>query len=339
MAGTEISPAESTSPFAGGWLVHTKLLLVVAIWGLGWTAGREVATGMPEAFAAWLRYAMAVPLFFIWIIWKEGDLSQKATGKRLFVPQGEDFKDIAIMAVFATVLYQLFFMYGMARTAAGDASVIITFNPGFTSLIAILLIGRRMTSRLAIGLLLGLAGVAIVTGWSPNTDIPADQRILGDILIMFAAASWALSTNIMKRILERNPSESRLAVTPLSIIVWTSFLGWLMLTPFALYDLWMVGSEAMPNKTEFLWLAYLAVFSTMFSYVWFADGVDKIGPTAAATYVYLVPFFGILSGWLLLSESIGWSLAVGLGLILVGVQMAQSESNEASEDSNAVSLG
>ena len=54
-----------------------------------------------------------------------------------------------------------------------------------------------MTSRLAIGLLLGLAGVAIVTGWSPNTNIPAEQRILGDILIMFAAASWALSTIII----------------------------------------------------------------------------------------------------------------------------------------------
>ena len=35
MAGTEISPEESTPPFAGSWLVHSKLLLVVAIWGLG----------------------------------------------------------------------------------------------------------------------------------------------------------------------------------------------------------------------------------------------------------------------------------------------------------------
>ena len=323
------SHSEKPPLFAGGWLIHAKLLFVVAVWGLGWVAGREVAMGMPASFAAWLRYAMVAPLFFIWMIWKEGDLSREATGKGLFVPRGQDFKDIAIMAVFATVLYQLFFMHGMARTAAGDASVIITFNPGFTALIAIPLIGRKMTPKLGFGLLVGLAGVAIVTGWSPNSDIPAEQRIVGDFLIMCAAASWAVSTNLMKRILEGSQGETTVGLTPLSIIVWVSFLGWLLLTPFALYDFAIHGSAVLPNTTEFLWLAYLAVFSTMLSYVWFADGVDEIGATASATYVYLVPFFGILSGWLLLSESIGWSLAVGLGLIVVGVKISQSESNEA----------
>jgi drug/metabolite transporter (DMT)-like permease len=329
VADSTDQPASSKPLLAGGYLVHAKLLFVVAAWGLGWVAGREVATGMPEAFAAWLRYSMTVPLFFIWMIWREGDLSRKATGKRVFVPRGRDLRDITIMAVFATLLYQLFFMHGMARTAAGDASVIITFNPGFTALFAILLIDRKMTSRLGIGLLVGLAGVAIVTGWSPNTDLPAEQRMFGDFLIMCAAASWAYSTIVMKGIMERESPESGPALTPLSIIVWVSFLGWLMLAPFALYDLVMSGSEVVPNTREFLWLVYLAIFSTVLSYVWFADGVDKIGPTAAATYVYLVPFFGILFGWLLLSESVGWSLAAGLCLILVGVRLAQSESNEA----------
>nr|AIF02286.1 hypothetical protein [uncultured marine group II/III euryarchaeote KM3_156_A06] len=65
------------------------------------------------------------------------------------------------------------------------------------------------------------------------------------------------------------------------------------------------------------------------AYAWFADGVDKIGATASATYVYLVPFFGILSGVLLLDESIGLSFVIGFVLILIGVKLSQQSSNEA----------
>jgi drug/metabolite transporter (DMT)-like permease len=43
----------------------------------------------------------------------------------------------------------------------------------------------------------------------------------------------------------------------------------------------------------------------------------------------LVPFFGILSGVLLLNESIGWSFLIGFVLILVGVKLSQQSANEA----------
>ena len=38
---------------------HGMLLVVTIIWGLGWTAGRTVASGVPEATGAWIRYAIA----------------------------------------------------------------------------------------------------------------------------------------------------------------------------------------------------------------------------------------------------------------------------------------
>ena len=41
------------------WL-HTRLLIVAIIWGLGWTAGRVVATDFPPITAAWIRYIIAV---------------------------------------------------------------------------------------------------------------------------------------------------------------------------------------------------------------------------------------------------------------------------------------
>ena len=253
--------------FDGGILLHLKLLVVAASWGLAWVAGRELATSLPEAIAAWYRYAITVPLLFIWLYVKERKEQEK--GEALFVlPQGEMFWKITWIAFFSTFLYQLFFMYGVSRTAAGDASVII----------------------------------------------------------MCAAASWAVSTNLIKAVLEDETSDWK--PSPLAIVAWSSFFGLILLTPLASFDFIAHGSESIPDYNAWLWIFYLAAISTVLAYAWFADGVDEIGATAAATYVYLVPFFGILSGWMILEESIGWSLFAGLALILIGVKVSQQASNE-----------
>ena len=72
-------------------------------------------------------------------------------------------------------------------------------------------------------------------------------------------------------------------------------------------------------------IVFLAVFSTVVSYVWFADGIRTIWAGPAAFYVYLVPPFGILGGQRLLDETPGASLAVAFALIVGGVLLAQSK--------------
>ena len=74
------------------------------------------------------------------------------------------------------------------------------------------------------------------------------------------------------------------------------------------------------------------MFSTALTYVWFAMGIDRLGPTTAASYVFLVPVFGILTGWALLDESIGASMLVGFVLIVVGVREVQRESERLRTD-------
>ena len=70
----------------------------------------------------------------------------------------------------------------------------------------------------------------------------------------------------------------------------------------------------MPSPDAWVGIVFLAVFSTVLSYVWFADGIKVIGAGPAAFYVYLVPPFGILGGWLLLDEQLGPSLLVSFAL-------------------------
>ena len=114
-------------------------------------------------------------------------------------------------------------------------------------------------------------------------------------------------------------------MSPLHLTVWSSVVGLLIQTPAVIWEYSQVGLPTEATFEGWAWLAFLAIFSTVLSYVWFADGIRIIGAGRSAMYVYLVPIFGILSGWLLLDEKLGLSLIASFILIVGGVYLAQSK--------------
>lgn len=70
---------------------HLLLVLVAAIWGSTWAAGRFLSYGLNEdapatlspATSAWLRYVFAVSVFFLWSI------SSRGEGSFRFLPRWE----------------------------------------------------------------------------------------------------------------------------------------------------------------------------------------------------------------------------------------------------------
>ena len=115
------------------------------------------------------------------------------------------------------------------------------------------------------------------------------------------------------------------ALSPLHLTVWASTVGLLIQTPAMIWESTQFGFPTDASMESWLWVGFLAILSTVLSYVWFADGIKIIGASRSALYVYLVPIFGILSGWLLLDEKLGYSLAVSFLLIVGGVYVAQSK--------------
>ena len=299
--------------------VHGLMLLVALIWGLSWAVGRILALGLPPLTGAWLRYVVTLLLFYAWFA------VRAARGKqvRWFPKDRQSWKTLTLIGLTGVFGYQIFFMHGMRLTAAGDASLIVTFNPIFTVLLAAPLLGQPISRKMFAGLACGFIGVAVVTGWSPNTDLPFNERILGDFLILLAALNWALTTNMTKRMMERRKGEAE--ASTLEIVVWYSLLGTLMLTPLAAWETWKYGLPQ-PTMTDWYAVIYLGALSTVIAYYWFARGIEKLGATAASSYVFLVPDFGVLGGVWLLDEKVGWTLIAGFILIVSGVRLVQRES-------------
>ena len=305
--------------FANQWRVHGLMILVVFSWGMAWAVGRILALGLPPMTGAWLRYVLTMVLFYLWFLGralKGNEVNWLPTGR-------QTWRTLTLIAITGVLGYQVFFMNGMRLTAAGDASLIITFNPIFTVLLAAPMLGQQISRKMFVGLFCGFIGVAVVTGWSPNTDIPFEDRILGDLMILLSSLNWAMTTNNTKRMMEQRNGEQK--ATTLEIVVWYSLIGTVLLTPLAAWETWQHGIPE-PTLTDWYAIIYLAAISTFLAYYWFAIGVEKLGATAASSYIFLMPVFGVLGGVILLDENIGWTLLLGFILIVIGVRVVQRES-------------
>ena len=301
---------------------HLKLLVVATIWGFGWPAGRVLANDIEPFAASWIRYVIAVLCFLVFL----------RISSQWMIPNKSEWKKVALIGFFSTCVYQAFFMFGMQYTAAGDASLMITFNPFFTALLAIFFLDEKMTSRLAVGLTLGISGVAVLFYYSPNVDISFTDRAIGDLLIAGAALAWACNSILMKKAMISPAENSKEALSPLQLTVWSSVAGLVFLTPLMLIEMWQYGISQ-PSYEGWISVIFLAIFSTVISYVWFADGILKIGAGKSALYVYLVPPIGIYSGYLLLDEKLSPALLISFILIVGGVLFAQSKSDKPKEAS------
>ena len=79
------------------------------------------------------------------------------------------------------------------------------------------------------------------------------------------------------------------------------------------------------SVSDWLCILYLGVFGTVIGFVWYYQGVERLGPTKAGLFINFVPVFGVLSAFLILGESITLSLATGAALVISGVYLTNKK--------------
>ena len=294
-------------------ITNLMMLSVALFWGVAWPVGRILAVDLVDyPFSVmFLRYIFALPVLFAWMWYREGNT----------IPKQEDWKPLFLMAFTSVFLYQVGYMFGVQRTAASDASLVIGFNPVFVAILSIWLLSHRMSSGGIMGICLSFTGILLIFLASPNVQISFEERITGNSLIMFGAFTYAIYIISMRRYV----LQDREQLSSLSLIAWVSLIGWLFFIPFVIYE--APWDRTWTNDEWFL-IVYLGVLSTAVAYVFFAIGVDVIGANRASSFVNVVPVFGILSSWFLLGEKLGWIQLVSFILIYFGVRMVNAQPPE-----------
>ncbi len=190
---------------------------------------------------------------------------------------------------------------------ASLAAILNSTTPLFAAVVAAAWIGEALTVKKAVGLLLGVVGVAVLVGLDP---VPLSRIVLLSVgASLLAAFFYALGGVYAKR--------AFLGVSPLGMGIGQQAGAAAILLPPSIAT--FPGEP--PAITVVLSVLGLALLSTAVAYLLYFRLITSVGPTKTLTVTFLVPVFGMLFGVLLLEEPFGPGTLVGLAIILSGVAL------------------
>ncbi len=192
--------------------------------------------------------------------------------------------------------------------SAGLSVLIFSANPIVTAVFAALVLGERMTWAKAIGLVLGIAGVAFIV--QSRLSIGSDH-LRGILLTVVSLLSFVGGTILFKRYAPKDGLWIGNGVQSLA--------AGIALLPFSLATE-SIG-DIVPTWRLLACFAFLVLLVSVFAYLLWFKILTVSGATAASSYYFLLPPLGMLFGWLLLGEHVALSDLIGIIPVVLGIYL------------------
>ncbi|WP_085599864.1 MULTISPECIES: DMT family transporter [unclassified Pseudomonas] len=284
--------------------VYCKLAAVTMIWGGTFVAGRYLASGLSPLLAASLRFLLASLALLGFMALARIPLAR---------PSFRQLGQLALLGFFGIFFYNLCFFLGLQQINASRASLIVALNPAVIALASWALFKERLDRRKLLGICLCLGGAALVIcSRDPSALASRAGSWRGDLLILGCVLGWGVYSLFSK---ELNQS-----LGPLQTVTYSVVLGTLMLCAATLvrgeFDLQAVLHL---DLAQGLALLYLGVLGSALAYIWYYDGLRRIGATRSGVFIALNPLTAVILGALLLAEQLSLVMVLGGALILGGI--------------------
>ncbi|MHA1938985.1 MAG: DMT family transporter [Candidatus Thorarchaeota archaeon] len=281
---------------------YLALILAMFFWGGSWVSAKVLVAIAPPLTIGFFRFLIASMLFLVLLAIRGQSpirLFTRERAKILFL--------VGLTGVFG---YGVFFLTGMQFTTAAQGSIIAGFNPTTVSLFAHLMHKERLSRKWQYaGFALAFAGIIFVVGIQALIDFRLDY-LIGNLIILCAMMTWGLYSSIGKVAMK--------TMSPLEVTAAGVFVGCVLFGVSATTEqFWML--PALVDPVFWLNVLYLGAFVTFIGFLFYFESIKQLGATKTGGFINLVPVFGTTLSFLILSEIIYWTFALGLALVIGGI--------------------
>jgi drug/metabolite transporter (DMT)-like permease len=300
------------------WKTLLAFAIIYFVWGSTFLAIRIGVREVPPFLLAAMRFLVAGLVLFAWMI---------ARGERS--PSGRQWMSAFLLAFLIFVLDYGLLFWAEQRVPSGLAAVMMATIPVFMALSEIVLLRtQRLTIRLALALLVGIGGVAVLMSHSLNLGgAPIDSS--GAVALIIASMSWSVSSALTRK-LPLPPSKVMSSGTQM-------LAGGVLLalTATALGEIrnfrpWTISRGA------WLSLLYLIVAGSIIAFTAYVWLIHHESPTKVGTYAYVNPVVAVLLGYFLGGEALGLRTVLGTLFVLISVVVITT--TRAKEPAAAISV-
>jgi drug/metabolite transporter (DMT)-like permease len=224
-----------------------------------------------------------------------------------------DFPRLIAMAAAGAVVGPVALAWGLQRTSATSASLMLTLEALFTALLAWRSYRETMDRRVWAAMLLLVAGGAVLI---LDQSRDSGAHLFGLLAVLVATAAWGVDNTLSRMLAERDPAQVVVAKAALGAIA-TSLLAFLL-------------SESLPPVTSALLLLAVGASGYGLSLRFYLLAQRAFGAARTGSVFAFAPFIGATLAVAVGDRSPGWLTAAGAALMLAGVllHIAESHSHE-----------
>jgi drug/metabolite transporter (DMT)-like permease len=283
------------------WKTLLAFAIIYFVWGSTYLAIRVGVREVPPFLLAAMRFLVAGLVLYGWMI---------ARGERS--PSARQWASACLLAILFFVLDYGLLFWAEQRVPSGIAAVMMAMNAPFMALSEIILLRTlRLSVRLALSLLIGIAGVAVLVSHSLNLGgAPIDR--FGAVALIVASLSWSVSSALTRK-LPLPPSKTMSSGA--QMLAGGVFLA---LTSAALGEFRGFHPSTV-SREAWLSLLYLIVAGSIVAFTAYLWLIHHESPTKVATYAYVNPVVAVLLGYFLGGETLGLRTILGTLFILISV--------------------
>jgi drug/metabolite transporter (DMT)-like permease len=280
------------------------LTLAALFWAGSFVVGRALRQDIDPVALTFFRWLISL-LIFAPFVWHEIACHAHVALRewRLIVGLGATG-----IALFHPLVY-----VALQHTSATNALLTFSLSPVIILLGASLLSRQRPTGWESTGMLLSMAGAAILITRGDLGVVRSMGFNAGDLWMLAAVVVWAGYSLLLRR----RPADLPQMTTLVSSIA----VALPMLLPFTL--LAASGNPFHLSVSVLLGTFYIAIFGSVIGFLFWSHGVSDLGPARAGQFVHLMPVFGAALSFVFLGEPLSFPQVFGAGFVLFGILLIE----------------
>lgn len=272
---------------------HVFAALTILLWSTVFLSTRVLLRNFSSTEVGFIRYFTA-SVFLLGFL-----LVQK-----IHIPAWKDIPLFLLGGLTGFSVYVCTFNHAAAIMDSGSCSLIITTAPIMTAIFSGILFRERISKAGWLAMALQFAGIGVMTVW--NRDVSVNQGVLW----MGTAAVSISIYNVVQRALVKKGYVA-IQITAYCIFLGTLFLG------FTIPGL--LGKPECFGLSELTAALCLGGLSGAVAYAFWSKAIQLADKTSQVTnYMFLIPLFSSVIGYLVEGERMSPSTIAGGGIIAVG---------------------
>ncbi len=285
--------------------VYGAILGQTLVSGFTYLAASRAMTELPPAAVLVVRVLLSAVLF--------GAILALTPGPRL--PPRGTWRTLVLFGFLVGPLNQGLFLVGLERSRPVHAALLYALQPIGVYLVMLAARREHTSAYRFAGIGLAFAGVAVLLLGHGLRDALAP--LVGDLFILGGVGAWVVYTTEGSRFAAEHG--------PIRTTAWSMIAAAVWLLPAAPFVV-DVGRWVGASPTALGCVAFLVAFTSVLSYLLWYYALTRLEPSRVAVFANLQPVVTALAAWALLGQALVWEVAVGGGLVLVGVRVAQRRS-------------